>query len=330
MKPQVKKLFLLPVLMAGLGLILATRVAAQTFSFGPQVQSTNTASIIYDSGTGTFQYTDAANVSDDFADLHLTGNAATHITTSNGWTASLTANLSQRSMTATSSKDPYVGMGLIVVFNSSSENTVEIGLQQSNDTGVTNYNLYGTAAIFAAKISGQHVQTTPLGGSRLNPDGTSFQPLSGGIHASPATELINAGSGLLTFTFNASSHTLTGYYNGVPVGGISLAGWGSNPSLTLAVVGYSGQGISVAAGTDTASNFSAGLLPVITPLAPIPSGAKLILTWPISAAGFTLQSTTNLASPIWTTSSGVPVIVNGQYTVTNPISGSHQFFRLSQ
>jgi uncharacterized repeat protein (TIGR03803 family) len=68
----------------------------------------------------------------------------------------------------------------------------------------------------------------------------------------------------------------------------------------------------------------------------IPSETNLILTWPTNYAGFdytgyTLQSTTNLSSPaVWTTNSPAPVVVNGQNTVTNPVSGSQQFFRLSQ
>jgi hypothetical protein len=35
-------------------------------------------------------------------------------------------------------------------------------------------------------------------------------------------------------------------------------------------------------------------------------------------------------APVWTTNSPAPVVVNGQNTVTNPISGAQQFFRLSQ
>src|SRR5439155_14845310 len=73
-------------------------------------------------------------------------------------------------------------------------------------------------------------------------------------------------------------------------------------------------------------------LPVTPPQLTIsPSGADIILTWPTNAAGFTLQSTTNLVSPaLWTTNSPVPVVVNGQNAVTNPISGTQQFYRLSQ
>jgi hypothetical protein len=61
------------------------------------------------------------------------------------------------------------------------------------------------------------------------------------------------------------------------------------------------------------------------------SGANVILTWPANAAGFTLQSATNLVSQsVWSTNLPAPVIVNGQNTVTNPISGAQQFYRLTQ
>jgi uncharacterized repeat protein (TIGR03803 family) len=63
----------------------------------------------------------------------------------------------------------------------------------------------------------------------------------------------------------------------------------------------------------------------------IPSGANVILRWPTNAAGFTLQSTTNLVSPaVWSTVSPGPIVVNGQNAVTNPISGARKFYRLSQ
>lgn len=69
----------------------------------------------------------------------------------------------------------------------------------------------------------------------------------------------------------------------------------------------------------------------VTALTIIPSRENFILTWPTNAAELTLQSTTNLASAaIWTTNSSAPVVVNGLNTLTNPISGTQQFFRLSQ
>ena len=60
------------------------------------------------------------------------------------------------------------------------------------------------------------------------------------------------------------------------------------------------------------------------------SGQNVLLSWPTTATGFTLQSTTNLLSPVWTTNLPAPVGVSGQYLVTNPITGTQQFFRLAQ
>jgi hypothetical protein len=55
------------------------------------------------------------------------------------------------------------------------------------------------------------------------------------------------------------------------------------------------------------------------------------LTSPTNAAAFTLQSTTDLASAaVWATVSPEPVVVNGQNAVTNAVSGTQQFYRLSQ
>ena len=67
-----------------------------------------------------------------------------------------------------------------------------------------------------------------------------------------------------------------------------------------------------------------------------PSGTNVILTWATNVAGFdytgyTLQSTANLGPPaVWSTNSPAPVVISGQNTVTNAISGPQQFFRLSQ
>jgi uncharacterized repeat protein (TIGR03803 family) len=73
-------------------------------------------------------------------------------------------------------------------------------------------------------------------------------------------------------------------------------------------------------------------LPVVQPQLTItPVETNVILRWPPTPVGFTLESTTNLDPPvIWTTNFPPPVLVNGQNTVTNPISGAQQFYRLSQ
>ena len=82
-------------------------------------------------------------------------------------------------------------------------------------------------------------------------------------------------------------------------------------------------GLALLAGVDST-------LAQVTNLTIIRSAANVILTWPTNATGFTLQSTPNLVSPaVWTIIVPGPVAVNGNNTVTNPISGTQQFYRLS-
>jgi len=332
MKTSPKNFFLLPASIACIGLMLTGRVTAQTYTFCTQVQSTPSASITYNSGTGTFTYTDAANSTEDFAYLPLCGTTATFITTSNGWTASFTANVSARSMTVASGGSSHVLMGLLLLSGTFPNHVVFLFSGQWNNTGggddaIYPDGWYGTAVRFGALTNGDEDVTTALGNSLSSPNGSVYLPLSGGTNASAGTESFSDVTGVLKLIYNASANTVTGYYNGTPVGSYSLASWGSNPPLTLAVWGGSGSGVAVPAGTDTASNFYAGPLPVLTI---IPSGTNVILTWPTNAVGFTLQSKTNLASTAaWATVSPTPVVVNTNNVVTNTISGTQKFFRLS-
>ena len=52
--------------------------------------------------------------------------------------------------------------------------------------------------------------------------------------------------------------------------------------------------------------------------------------WTNTASGTTLQSTTDLSPAVWSTNLPAPVVINGQNTVTNPISGTQQFYQLSR
>ena len=78
-------------------------------------------------------------------------------------------------------------------------------------------------------------------------------------------------------------------------------------------------------GATLSSVFSIGLG---IPLAIGSFGGNLILEWPAHPSGFNLQFTTNLESPVWTTISIPPAVLNGQNTVVSPFTGPHQFFRL--
>ena len=53
----------------------------------------------------------------------------------------------------------------------------------------------------------------------------------------------------------------------------------------------------------------------------------MILTWPTNAAGFTLESTTNLVPlAVWITNSTAPFVVNTNNAVTNGITGTRKFY----
>lgn len=61
------------------------------------------------------------------------------------------------------------------------------------------------------------------------------------------------------------------------------------------------------------------------------SKSTVVLSWATNSSGFSLQSTIDLASlSNWVTVPTSPVVVNGQNTISNSISGRQRFFRLSE
>ena len=110
---------------------------------------------------------------------------------------------------------------------------------------------------------------------------------------------------------------------------------GANPYAGLILSGNTLYGTAQVGGSSRSGTIFSLSLPR-PQLTVTPAGADAVLTWPTSTpgfgyAGYTLQSTTNLGSPvIWSTNSPTPFVVNGQFAVTNPISGPPKFYRLSQ
>lgn len=106
---------------------------------------------------------------------------------------------------------------------------------------------------------------------------------------------------------------------------------GANPETGLIISGNTLCGTAYLGGTNGEGTVFSLTVPGPPLLTLILSGSNVILTWPTNTTGLTLQSTTNLvSSAFWITNSPEPVIVNGLNTVTNPISGIQEFFRLSQ
>jgi hypothetical protein len=57
-------------------------------------------------------------------------------------------------------------------------------------------------------------------------------------------------------------------------------------------------------------------------------GSEIVLTWPANATGFSLQYSVNLPPTNWTVASPTAVVANGQYVVTNALTGDSVFYRL--
>jgi uncharacterized repeat protein (TIGR03803 family) len=186
--------------------------------------------------------------------------------------------------------------------------------------------------------------TTVEGGSsgagtmfKVNTDGTGYTVLktfSGSDGAEPFAGLTLSGSKLYGTTraggrskygtvfkinTNGSDYTVLKSFTG---------GDGANPQAGLTLSGSTLYG-STAYGGDfnEGTVFSLSLAPPRLTIAS--AGANVILSWSTDVTGFTLQSTTNLVSSAWSTVSPSPVVVNGQYTITNLVSGPQQFYRLT-
>jgi uncharacterized repeat protein (TIGR03803 family) len=214
-------------------------------------------------------------------------------------------------------------------------------------------------------VSGNRLYGTAEGGGpsgggtvfALNTDGTGFSVLhgfTGGSDGSEPLALVISPGGCLygtarfggTFddgtvfkvdtdgTGFAVLHTFQGargYASNVPFGPINSDGGWPN---SLMLSGNSLYGTTWSGGSSGyGAIFSISFLPELTIT---PTAGGVILAWPTNYAGFdytgfTLQSTMNLgSSAVWTTNLPTPVVVNGQNTVTNPISGTQQFYRLVQ
>jgi uncharacterized repeat protein (TIGR03803 family) len=67
---------------------------------------------------------------------------------------------------------------------------------------------------------------------------------------------------------------------------------------------------------------------IVSSLSIVPYGSNLILAWPTHPSGFTLQSTADLANPVWSNAASKPVFLNGQNLVLEPSMGTPHFYRL--
>ena len=130
--------------------------------------------------------------------------------------------------------------------------------------------------------------------------------------------MVAAGNTMLYFGtgFEALASTLTGIETGYGPGYVYAYAGNGATNATL-ISGIMGDGVQCL--------YYLQPIPLITV-----SGANVIITWPTNESGFTLQSTASLSPASWSTNLPSPVVVNGQYAVTDLVSGASKSYRLSR
>ncbi len=357
MKTYTKNLFRLPALIAGLGLIPVDRVTAQTFTTlhkftsvsGPSATNSDgfdpVAGLILSGNTlygtasrgGSSGYGTVFKINTDgtgFTTLHsFTG--FPNGTNSDGAYPVAELILSDDTLYWTANRGGSSGNGTVFRVN-------------TDGAGFTNlhsfaYDSDGSEPVGGLLLSANTLYGTAVfGGSgagtvfAVNTDGTGFTNLhsftGGSDGAKPYAGLILSGNALYgtaggtVFAINTDGTGLTTLH--------SFNNDGGTPTARLILSGNTLYGTTRDEGSSMGGTvFSLSFAPQ---LAISLSGANVVLTWPTHVAGFdytgfTLQFTTNLVSPaFWCPVSPAPLVINGQNTVTNRISGTQQYYRLSQ
>jgi uncharacterized repeat protein (TIGR03803 family) len=190
-----------------------------------------------------------------------------------------------------------------------------------NTNGTAFTNLYNFTAISPAPTYTNSDGANPRAGLLLSGNTLYGTAWMGG----------NSGNGTV-FTVNTDGSSFKTLYDFTAGSGLFpndiTNSDGAIPRSGLILSGNMLYGTASNGGNSGGTLFSIFILPQLTIML---SGTNVILTWPTNANGFILQSATNLFPPaVWNTNLPSPVVVNGQNTVTNPISGAQQFYRLSQ
>jgi uncharacterized repeat protein (TIGR03803 family) len=210
----------------------------------------------------------------------------------------------------------------------------EAGLILSGNT------LYGTASDGFSSLVGTVFA--------INTDGTGFTNIysftdmaypQAGLILSGNTLYGTTGSGGIgngtVFAINTDGTGFTNLYEFNPANPSN----GNDPQAGLILSANTLYGTTYFGGSSGIGTGNGTIFSLLLPLPQLtitPSGTNVILTWPtngpgIDYSGFTLQSTTNLVSPVgWSTVVPMQGVVNGLDTVTNPISTTQQFYRLIQ
>ena len=199
---------------------------------------------------------------------------------------------------------------------------------------------YGFGTVFALNTDGSgfqtlHAFTTPAGSDGINRDGAfpiAGLILSGKTLYGAAQAGGDWGSGTV-FSLTTNGTDFITLYNFSPITSLNSPNTdGAYPNAGLILPDVRLYGTTYTGGTAGYGSVFSLPVPVAPPQLTISlAQGGAVLTWPTNVTGFTLQSATNLDAPVfWSAVSPAPVVVAGLNTVTNPISGTQHFYRLSK
>ena len=292
------------------------------FSFTNAITGSDPAGVLILSGKTLYGTTSGGNIGDgtvfaintdgtDFTNLHtFTANSGfPSYTNSDGSNPNAGLVLSGKTLYGTAPSGGRFGSGTLFAIN-------------TNGTGFTNlYTFTATSGSPPTNSDGANPRGSLIvSGSTLY--GTAY---NGGRFGSGTLFSLNTnGTGftnLYTFTANSTA-PYTNSDGAHPNAALLLSG------NTLYGTAYNGGDPGVNVEYGTVFSLALGSAPQLNIT---PSGTNVILTWTNNATGFTLEFTTNLVPPaVWSTNSTAPVVISGQNTITNPISGTQKFYRLGQ
>ncbi len=198
----------------------------------------------------------------------------------------------------------------------------------------------GSGTVFAVTTNGMNFTNlhsfaalqTNLLGAYTNSDGAELYAgliISGNRLYGTASAGGDSGNGTI-FSVGIEDADFTTLHNFTAINnGTNTDGAAPDGTLIISgdtLYGTASQGGAVGEGTI----FTLSLVSITPPVTVIRSGTDVVLTWPTNNPLFTLQSTTALSPAVWNAVSPGPIVVSGQNTVTNPISGTQMFYRLIQ
>jgi hypothetical protein len=188
-----------------------------------------------------------------------------------------------------------------------------------NQTGsiLTNMNLSFTAELWRQQTSAKTISFSYF----VDLSGTNAFSVSNVTAALPELDI--------TFPTGSTASGATGpiFTSLLSLANQPLTNWPPGAALWLVWQMSSAAGSSQGLGIDDLSFSATGFAPA---LAIAQSGSSVIISWPATAAGYTLQdNTSDVSQPAaWLPVTQPIVVTNGRNTVTVPINAQFQFFRL--